>query len=277
MNSLSTPESIPLDARSKELRRIIVQTLGAGKRGHVGAAFSVIEILRVLYDDVLRVDPKNPLWPDRDRCILSKGHSCLALYALLADKGFFPKEELSKFCASDGILGGHPEYGKVPGVEASTGSLGHGFSFGVGFSLAAKLDGKHHKVFVVLGDGECSEGTIWEAALSASKHRLDNLTILVDYNKQQTYGTIEEDQGLEPFADKWASFGFAVREVNGHDTGEILSVLGSTPFESGKPNAIICHTVKGKGVSFTEKNLAWHHKAKITDAEVGALMSELES
>jgi len=277
MNSPITPESIPLDARSKELRRVIVQTLGAGKRGHVGAAFSVIEILRVLYDDVLRVDPKNPLWPDRDRCILSKGHSCLALYALLADKGFFAKEELLKFCTSDGILGGHPEYGKVPGIEASTGSLGHGFSFGVGFALAAKLDGKHHRIFVVLGDGECSEGTIWEAALSASKHKLDNLTILVDYNKQQTYGTIEEVQRLEPFADKWASFGFAVREVNGHDTGELLSVLGSTPFEPGKPNAIICHTVKGKGVSFTEKNLSWHHKAKITDAEVGALMSELES
>ena len=277
MNSPITPESIPLDARSKELRRVIVQTLGAGKRGHVGAAFSVIEILRVLYDDVLRVDPKNPLWPDRDRCILSKGHSCLALYALLADKGFFPEEELLKFCASDGILGGHPEYGKVPGVEASTGSLGHGFSFGVGFALVAKLDGKHHRIFVVLGDGECSEGTIWEGALSASKHKLDNLTILVDYNKQQTYGTIEEVQGLEPFADKWASFGFAVREVNGHDTGELLSVLGSTPFEPGRPNAIICHTVKGKGVSFTEKNLAWHHKAKVTDAEVGALMSELES
>jgi len=277
MNSHFTPESIPLDARSKELRRVIVQTLGAGKRGHVGTAFSVIEILRVLYDDVLKVNPKNPRWPDRDRCILSKGHSCLALYALLADKGFFPKEELLKFCASDGILGGHPEYGKVPGVEASTGSLGHGFSFVVGFALAAKLDGNNHRVFVVLGDGECSEGTIWEAALSASKHKLDNLTILVDYNKQQTYGTIEEVQGLEPFADKWASFGFAVREVNGHDTTELLSVLGSTPFEPGKPNAIICHTVKGKGVSFTEKNLSWHHKAKVTDAEVGALMSELES
>jgi transketolase len=277
MNSPITPESILLDARSKELRRIIVQTLGAGKRGHVGAAFSVIEILRVLYDDVLRLDPRNPLWPDRDRFILSKGHGCLALYALLADKGFFPKEELSKFCASDGILGGHPEYGKVPGVEASTGSLGHGFSFGVGFALAAKLDGKNHRVFVVLGDGECSEGTIWEAALSACKHKLDNLTILVDYNKQQTYGTIEEVQGLEPFADKWATFGFSVREVNGHDTGELLSVLGSAPFEPGRPNAIICHTVKGKGVSFTEKNLAWHHKSKVTDAEVGALMSELES
>lgn len=276
-NFPSTPESIPLDVRSRELRRVIVQTLGAGKRGHVGAAFSVIEILRVLYDEVLRVDPKNPLWPDRDRCILSKGHGCLALYALLSDKGFFPREELSKFCASDGILGGHPEYGKVPGVEASTGSLGHGFSFGVGFALAAKLDGKHHRVFVVLGDGECSEGTIWEAALSASKHKLDNLTILVDYNKQQTYGTIEEVQGLEPFADKWTSFGFAVREVNGHDTAELLSVLRSSPFESGKPNAIICHTVKGKGVSFTEKNLFWHHKAKVTDAEVGDLLSELES
>jgi transketolase len=277
MNFPITPESIPLEARSKELRRIIVQTLGAGKRGHVGAAFSVIEILRVLYDDVLRLDPRNPLWPDRDRFILSKGHGCLALYALLADKGFFPKEELSKFCASDGILGGHPEYGKVPGVEASTGSLGHGFSFGVGFALAAKLDGKNHRVFVVLGDGECSEGTIWEAALSASKHKLDNLTILVDYNKQQTYGTIEEVQGLEPFANKWASFGFSVREVNGHDTGELLSMLRIAPFEPGRPNAIICHTVKGKGVSFTEKNLAWHHKSKVTDAEVGALMSELES
>jgi transketolase len=277
MSSPITPESIPLDARSKELRRIIVQTLGAGKRGHVGAAFSVIEILRVLYDDVLKLDPRNPLWPDRDRFILSKGHGCLALYALLADKGFFPKAELSKFCASDGILGGHPEYGKVPGVEASTGSLGHGFPFGVGFALSAKLDGKNHRVFVVLGDGECSEGTIWEAALSASKHKLDNLTILVDYNKQQTYGTIEEVQGLEPFANKWASFGFSVREVNGHDTGELLSMLRIAPFEPGRPNAIICHTVKGKGVSFTEKNLAWHHKSKVTDAEVGALMSELES
>lgn len=277
MNSPITPDSIPLDARSKELRRIIVQTLGAGKRGHIGAAFSVIEILRVLYDDVLRLDPRNPLWPDRDRFILSKGHGCLALYALLADKGFFPKEELLKFCASDGILGGHPEYGKVPGVEASTGSLGHGLSFGVGFALAAKLDGKHHKVFVVLGDGECSEGTIWEAALSASKHKLDNLTILVDYNKQQTYGTIEEVQGLEPFTDKLTSFGFITREVNGHDTGELLSVLGGTPLKPGRPNAIICHTVKGKGVSFTEKNLAWHHKSKVTDSEVGDLMSELES
>lgn len=273
----STPDNIVLDGRSKELRKTIVRTLTAGKRGHVGAAFSVLEIVRVLYDDILKFDAKNPRWPERDRFILSKGHGCLALYAVLADKGFFPESELWKFCASDGILGGHPEYGKVPGVEASTGSLGHGFSFGVGFALSAKLDGKQHRVFVVLGDGECSEGTIWEAALCAAKHKLDHLTVLIDYNKQQTYGTIAEVQDLEPFAEKWAAFGFAVREVNGHDINALKTVLNKTPFEHGKPSAIICHTVKGKGVSFTERNLGWHHKARITEAEGAALLTELES
>ena len=196
---------------------------------------------------------------------------------MLAGKGFFPEAELWKFCAADGILGGHPEASKVPGVEASTGSLGHGFSIGVGFALSAKLDGKQHRVFVVLGDGECSEGTIWEAALCAAKHKLDNLTVLIDYNKQQTYGTITEVQELEPFADKWRAFGFSVREANGHDTGALEKVLQTVPFEGGKPNAIICHTIKGKGVSFTERNLAWHHKAKVSDTEVAALMAELDS
>lgn len=256
---------------------MIVRALAAGKRGHVGAAFSVIEILRVLYDDVLKFDAKNPLWPDRDRFILSKGHGCLALYAMLADKGFFPEAELDKFCLSDGILGGHPEHGKVPGVEASTGSLGHGFSFGVGFALAAKLDGKKHRVFVVLGDGECSEGSIWEAALCAAQHKLSHLTVLIDYNKQQTYGSIAEVQGLEPLMDKWESFGFAAREVNGHDLDALRGLLQSVPFDPQKPSAIICHTIKGKGVSFTERNLAWHHKAKVTEAEAAALMAELES
>lgn len=275
--SPTTPDSIALDARSKELRKTIVRTLAAGKRGHVGAAFSVVEILRVLYDDVLKFDALNPRWPERDRFILSKGHGCLALYAMLADKGFFPEDELWKFCASDGILGGHPEYGKVPGVEASTGSLGHGFSFGVGFALNAKLDVKNHRVFVVLGDGECSEGTIWEAALCAAKHQLDRLTVLVDYNKQQTYGTIAEVQDLEPFAEKWSAFGFAVREVNGHDIQALRTVISEVPYERGKPTAIICHTVKGKGISFTERNLAWHHKAKISETEAAALLADLES
>ena len=254
---------------------MIVRTIGAGKRGHVGAAFSIVEIVRVLYDDVLKYDAANPNWPQRDRCILSKGHGCIALYVLLAEKGFFPEAELWKFCASDGILGGHPEHGKVPGVEASTGSLGHGLSFGVGFALAAKLDGCKHRVFVIVGDGECSEGSIWEAALCAAKHQLSNLTVLVDYNKQQTYGTIAEVQGLEPLVEKWESFGFAVREVNGHDVEELRSVLFNVPFDSDKPSAIICHTVKGKGVSFTERNLRWHHKAKVTEDEVASLLDAL--
>jgi transketolase len=271
------PEAIALDPRSKQLRRTIVRTLAAGGRGHVGAAFSAVEILRVLYDDVLRYDAKNPRWADRDRFILSKGHGCLALYAVLADKGFFPEAELWKFCASDGILGGHPEYGKVPGVEASTGSLGHGFSMGVGFALAAKLDGRGHRVFVVLGDGECGEGAIWEAALCASQHQLDHLTVLIDYNKQQTYGTIAEVQDVEPFAAKWEAFGFAVREVNGHDVAALKSALGAVPLAAGKPTAILCHTIKGKGVSFTERNLSWHHKARVSAADAAALLTAIET
>jgi len=249
--------------------------LTASGRGHVGAAFSIVEILRVLYDDVLKYDAKNPRWPDRDRFILSKGHGCLALYAVLADKGFFPEAELAKFCASDGILGGHPEYGKVPGVEASTGSLGHGFSMGVGFALNAKLDGHKHRVFIVLGDGECSEGTIWEAALCASKHQLDHLTVIIDYNKQQTYGTIAEVQDLEPFAAKWEAFGFSVCEVNGHDVAALKNTLAAVPFTAHKPTAIICHTIKGKGVSFTERNLSWHHKTRVSAAEASSLLAAL--
>jgi transketolase len=262
MISPANLEAIALDARSKKLRRMIVRALAAGGRGHVGAAFSIVEMLRVLYDDVLKCDAKNPRWPDRDRFILSKGHGCLALYAVLADKGFFPEVELERFCASDGILGGHPEYGKVPGIEASTGSLGHG---------------RRHRVFIVLGDGECSEGTIWEAALCASKHKLDHLTILIDYNKQQTYGTIAEVQDLEPFAAKWEAFGFAVREVNGHDVNALKSTLAAVPFAAHKPSALICHTIKGRGVSFTERNLSWHHKTKVSETEAAALLAAIET
>lgn len=275
-NSTTSPEETLLDRRSKELRAMIVRTITAGKRGHLGAAFSLVEILRVLYDDILKYDPKRPNWPERDRCVLSKGHGCLALYVLLAEKGFFPESELWKFCMKDGILGGHPEHGKVPGVEASTGSLGHGFPIGVGFALYARLEKLKHRIFVILGDGECSEGTIWEAALSSAKHKLGNLTVLIDYNKQQTYGTIAEVQGLEPFRDKWAAFGFSVIEVNGHDVGQLKETLSRPPADPDKPTAIICHTIKGKGVGFTERNLGWHHKAKVTDAEAAALMKGLE-
>jgi len=265
-----------LDGRSKELRRRIVRMIEAGGRGHVGSAFSLVEMLRVLYDEVLRYDAANPRWAGRDRCVLSKGHGCLALYVLLAEKGFFPETELWKFCKSDGILGGHPEYGKVPGVEASTGSLGHGLSFGVGFALNARHERATHRTFVICSDGESNEGSLWEAALCAAKHKLSNLTVLVDYNKQQSYGTTYEVLDVEPFADKWRAFGFAVEEVDGHNPDELRAALKRVPFDAQKPSAIICHTIKGKGVSFVENNLNWHHKNKVTPEEVNALMAELE-
>jgi transketolase len=271
---MTTPR---LDERSKHLRRVIVRTLQSARRGHVGAAFSLIEILRVLYDDVLRFNPQNPKWVDRDRCILSKGHGCLALYALLADKGFFPELELSKFCAAEGILGGHPDAGKVPGVEASTGALGHGLPIGLGMALHLRMVKSDSRVFVILGDGECNEGSVWEAAMCAGKHGLTNLTALVDYNKHQSYASTKEVQDLEPFADKWRAFGFAVREVDGHDVAALRTVLKALPFEANKPSAIICHTVKGKGASFAENNMKWHHKNKVTDQEVDALLAAIEA
>ncbi|MBM4442378.1 MAG: transketolase [Candidatus Rokubacteria bacterium] len=265
-----------MDARSRAIRREIVGVLAAARRGHVGSAFSLVEILRVLYDDVLRYDPAQPRWRGRDRCILSKGHGCLALYAILAEKGFFDRAELAKFCRADGILGGHPEYGKVPGVEASTGSLGHGLSIGIGFALNARYEGAKHRTFVIIGDGESNEGSVWEAALSAGKHRLDNLVVLVDYNKQQSYATTAEVQDLEPLAAKWEAFGFAAAEVDGHDVAALRAVLSRVPLRPGRPSVVICHTVKGKGVDFVEGNLDWHHKNKVSDEELTGLLSALE-
>lgn len=259
----------------KKIRRDIADALIAAGRGHLGSAFSLVEILIVLYMDILKVDPKNPNWKDRDRLILSKGHGCLALYSTLAHLGFFPKEELKNFCKPEGLLGGHPEHGKIPGVEASTGALGHGLSIGVGMALAARMDGKSHQVCVVLGDGECDEGSVWEAALHASKHGLDNLTALVDYNKQQSYSEVSEVLPLEPFLDKWRAFGFDAYEADMDRPQELLNIL-RTPKAKGRPRAVICHTIKGKGVSFIEKNLHWHHKTKLTETEIVNLYNELE-
>lgn len=267
--------STPLDRRSLELRRKIVLTMEAGQRGHVASAFSLVEILRVLYDEVLRYDPRNPRWEGRDRCILSKGHGCLALYVLLAEKGFFPGSELWKFCKSEGILGGHPEFGKVPGVEASTGSLGHGLSIGIGMAINARYSRAGYRTFVIVSDGESNEGSVWEAAMCASKHKLSNLTVLVDYNKQQSYGTTYEVLDLEPFADKWRAFGFMVEEVDGHSLDQLRAALSHIPFDPNKPSVIICHTVKGKGVGFVENNLQWHHKSRVTEEEIRSLLMEL--
>jgi transketolase len=273
-SSSATP---PLDSRSRQLRLLTIRALAGGQRGHIGSTMSLIELLRVLYDDVLQHRPHEPDWPDRDRCILSKGHGCLALYALLADKGYFPLEALDSFCHFDGLLGGHPERGKVPGVEASTGALGHGLSIGVGLALAVRMQGRSSRIAVVLGDGEINEGSVWEAAMSASKHGLDNLIALVDYNKLQSYGPTREVQDLEPLADKWRAFGFVTHEVDGHDVAALRRILIRLPFQTGRPSALICHTVKGKGIPFAEGRADWHHKSRLSSEMIAAISAAVES
>lgn len=266
-----------LDLRSQALRWRLFQMLEAGRRGHIGAALSLIEILRVLFDDVMRYDPQRPDWRERDRFILSKGHGCLALYLFLAEKGFFPEAELWKFCKETGILGGHPERGRVPGVEASTGSLGHGLPIGVGFAIHARYEKLPSRVFVVVGDGECNEGSVWEAALCAAKHKLDNLVVLVDYNKMQSSGYTRDVMDLEPFAAKWTSFGFQTLEVDGHDVVALRKVLQAIPLQAGRPTAIICHTIKGRGLAWLEEDLNWHHKSSLNDADLSQLKRALEA
>jgi len=270
------PLSPPLDARSRHLRRLIVDALKGGGRGHLGSSMSMVEILRVLYDTTLRYRATDPSWDERDRFILSKGHGCLALYAVLADKGFFPVPELLGFCRADSRLGGHPERGKVPGVEASTGALGHGLPIGVGVALALRMKGNDARVIVLTGDGEINEGSNWEAAMSAAKHRLANLTVMIDYNKLQSYGPTREVLDLEPLTDKWRAFGFTVEEVDGHDVASLERVLESLPLSSSTPSAIICHTVKGKGFPFAEGNPDWHHKSGLTETDIQAMYECLQ-
>jgi len=265
----------PLDDRSKHLRRLIFQAIEKGGRGHIGPALSLVEIIRVLYDDILRSRPAEPKWNGRDRFILSKGHGCLALYAVLADKGYFPEAELHRFCHFDSFLGGHPEI-IVPGVEACTGALGHGLPIGVGLALAARIQKRDSRVIILLGDGETNEGSNWEAAACADKHQLGNLTVLIDYNKIQSAGSVFEIQSMEPLADKWASFGFQVFECNGHDVGELRKVLGNSVATMGnRPRAVICHTVKGKGIPAAENNAAWHHKSDLSEDVLQAIHAAL--
>ena len=267
-------KKINLDERSKYLRRNIIQCIEATRRGHIGSAMSLVEILRVLYDDILKYNSKNPNQFKRDKLILSKGHGCLALYSLLADKGFFSKKHLKTTCQFDSILGGHPEYGKVPGVEASTGSLGHGLPIAVGLAISEKLNKTKNYIFVIIGDGELNEGSNWEALLSASKHRLDNLIIILDYNKIQSYGPTNQVLDLEPISDKIKAFNLFVNEVNGHDLRDIKNRILECK-KSKRPSFIICHTIKGKGISFAENNPFWHHKNNLDDETINTLYKEV--
>lgn len=249
-----------LEKIAKDIRQDIFKTICNGGGGHIPASLSIVEILVFLYNNILNVNPKKARDKDRDRFILSKGHACVALYAILAEKGFFPKAELDKFGKKGSILGGHPDMHKVSGVEASTGSLGHGFPFGVGVALAGKFDKKNYKVFVIVGDGECQEGSVWEAAMFAPQYKLDNLIVIIDYNKIQAMDYLDKIVSLSPLADKWKAFGWEVREVDGHSFCQLQKVFASIPFVKGKPNLIIAHTVKGKGISFMENAPIWHYR-----------------
>jgi len=249
-----------LSQKAKEIRKSVFKTICNGGGGHLTGSLSIVEILTVLYNSILRIDPKKLKDPNRDRFILSKGHAGVSLYAVLADKGFFDKKHLDTYGKKGTILGGHPDMYKVPGVEASTGALGHGFPFGVGIALAGKKDKKDYRVFVVVGDGECQEGSIWEAALFAAQFKLDNLTVILDYNKLQAMDRLDTIIGLNPLAEKWKSFGWEVKEVDGHDMNALHKLFTSVPFSPGKPNLILAHTIKGKGVSFMENVPIWHYR-----------------
>jgi transketolase len=263
-----------LSNTAKEIRKKIYQIAHYAGGGHMGAAFSMTEIISVLYfGDVLKYDPKKPEWDERDRFILSKGHACYALYAALAKAGYFEEEELKHVGKPGSAFGGHPKIHEIPGVEASTGALGHGLSFGIGIALANKIDKKKNHTYVVLGDGECQEGSVWEAALSAPTYQLDNLTVIVDYNKLQAMDRLENIVRMEPFAEKWRAFGWNVEIIDGHNTDEIYQAL--TKRVEGAPTLVVANTIKGKGVSFMEGVPIWHYRMP-NEEELVILMKELE-
>lgn len=265
-------------ARITELARRIrihcVRMTYRARASHVASALSIADILAVLYGGVLRIDPRNPAWVDRDRLVLSKGHAAVALYSVLAEVGFFPVNWLDSYGRDGSPLVGHVTSHGVPGVEVSTGSLGHGLPIAAGMALAGKMDRRNYRVYAILSDGECDEGSTWEAALFAAHHKLDALTAVIDANGWQGFGRTEEVLTLSPLRDKWESFGWTVVETDGHDVAALLHVLTSVPVEMHRPTCIIARTVKGKGVSFMEDRLEWHYKSP-TEHEFRQALGEL--
>ncbi|MFN7545605.1 MAG: transketolase [Acidobacteriota bacterium] len=259
MNKTSNPAD--LAEISKRVRRHIIEMITAAKSGHPGGSLSATELVVTLFFDTMRHDPANPKWADRDHFILGKGHACPVLYSTMAECGYTPIDQLNSFRRLGSIYQGHPDVRFIPALEASTGSLGQGLSIGLGMALAARLDHRPSRTYVVLGDGEIQEGQVWEAAMFASFHKLDNLACIVDYNKIQLDGFVEDIMPLEPLADKWKSFGWHVIEINGHDIPAVQAAYAEAATVKGKPTVILAHTVKGKGVSFMENNPKWHGTA----------------
>jgi transketolase len=262
---------------SELARRIRLHALNMTSRGgssHIGSILSIVDIVSVLYGKIAQLDPTNPRHPNRDRILLSKGHAGAAMYAVLAELGFFPVDQLRTHYQDGSHLSGHVSHKNIPGVELSTGSLGHGLPVALGMAQAAKLHGENHRVFVIMSDGECDEGSNWEAILYAAHHQLSNLVAIIDYNKIQSLAPVDETLRLEPLADKWTAFGWAVQEIDGHNHAQLASALAEAPGNSSKPRCIIAHTTKGKGVSFMENSVLWHYRTARGE-EFDAALAEL--
>jgi transketolase len=263
-----------LESKAKEIRKSIVEEVYSAQSGHPGGSLSIADIMTVLYFNELKIDEKNPKWEDRDRLVLSKGHCSPALYASLAERGFFEKEKLKTFRNIESNLQGHPDMNKVPGVDMTSGSLGQGLSVANGMAISAKLDNKDNRVYCILGDGEIEEGQVWEAAMTSSKYNLDNLCVIVDNNNLQIDGTIEEVMSSYPIDKKFESFGFYVINIDGNNIEEILNAFKQAKSNKGKPTCIIAKTIKGKGVSYMENQASWHGKAP-NEAQYIEAMNEL--
>jgi len=268
------PDDQVLRRKAAELRGQVIAMSHAAQAAHLASCLSCCDVLAAAYFHVLRIDPAQPAMPLRDRFILSKGHAAAALYAVLAAKGYFPSEELSTYCQDGGRLAEHPPANLLPGVEAATGSLGHGLPIGIGMALAGRIKGESYRVFALLSDGENNEGSVWEGAMLAAAQKLENLCVIVDYNKWQATARSNETLMLSPLRDKWAAFGWDAHEIDGHDPSALAIAMASVPNGSGKPVALIAHTVKGKGVSFMEDDNNWHYRAPTAD-EVAAAHREL--
>lgn len=277
---------LKLKREAARSRLNLLRMVRAGGHGHVGGALSCLDIVTALYFDHMNVKPEDPAWPDRDRFLLSAGHKCLAQYSVMAERGYFDKEVLDTYGDLGSHIPGHPDMHKLAGVEANTGALGHGMSIAAGMAMAAKLDKKAYRVFAVCGDGELPEGSNWEAAAAAAKFKLDNLVVFLDYNGLQISGKVTDVMNMEPYTDKFASFGWHVVEVDGNDMEQIVNTLDNLPYDGGKPILVLCHTVKAKGLSFGENNAAFHfwdateellvQAEQELKAEIEALTQEIE-